>query len=334
MTNPEDALDIAGHEPDGAGAMAVSRSESEETTTPDEGDEENVEPVELLVQLAERGEIEPWDIDIVAVTDAFLDELDERDLRTSGRALFYASVLLRMKSDALLEDDEEEPEEETVPPWEAPMAPGEEGELGPDPIAALESEMDRRLERKDARGTPETLDELVRELREAERGSWWKEGRTYDTDDSPAGFQRGTQELDYRRDDATRAAGEPTQEDVTGTAHGEDIEETIAGVRGELTTQYDAGRREVLFAEIDDAGPDRVQTFLALLFLANRGVVVLEQDDLFGDLWVRDDRYEESDGGADGTDADADGETEADDVTGGDTDDGNDGDDGDDAIVG
>ena len=79
---------------------------------PDEPGDEEVEPVELLVQLAKRGEIEPWDIDIVAVTDSFLAALDESDLRTTGRALFYASVLLRMKSDALmekLEPDEPEP---------------------------------------------------------------------------------------------------------------------------------------------------------------------------------------------------------------------------------
>jgi segregation and condensation protein A len=293
MTEREETLDIVGHGDPGEGTGPGGGEGGTERATAGRdgaGDDGEVEPVELLVGLAERGEIEPWDIDIVAVTDAFLDELDERDLRTSGRALFYASVLLRMKSDAVLEPEEpEEPEEEDVPPWEAPMGGGAE-DLGPDPIAALESEMERRLERKDARGTPETLDELVRELREAERGSWWKEGRTYDTSGSPAGFQRGTQELDYRRDDATRVSGEPTREDVTGTAHGEDIEATIAEVRGELEAHYDAGRREVLFAEIDGAGPTRVQTFLATLFLANRGTVALEQDDLFGDLWVRDDR--------------------------------------------
>jgi len=286
--NPEDSLNIAGHE-----SARDSDNEAMPDLPGDADEEEEVEPVELLVQLAERGEIEPWDIDIVAVTDAFLSELDERDLRTSGRALFYASVLLRMKSDAILEDDEEAEEEEQVPPWEAPAAPGEESDFGPDPVAALESEMERRLERKDARGTPETLDELVRDLREAERGSWWKDGRTYDTSDSPAGFQRGTQELDYRADDGMRDIGEPTQEDVTGTTHGEDIEATIADVRAELDRQYGAGRREVLFAEIDDAGPTRVQTFLALLFLANRGTVSLEQDAPFGDLWVQDADAEE-----------------------------------------
>jgi segregation and condensation protein A len=251
-----------------------------------EPDEEEVEPVELLVRLAEDGEIEPWDIDVVSVTDAFLDRLDAADLRTSGRALFYASVLLRMKSEALLESDEE-PEPETEPweegAWDAPS----DGEFGPDPVAALEDEMDRRLDRKQARGTPETLDELVRELREAERDSWWKESRTYDTSGSPKGFQRGTQTLDYRSGDDLRVDDEPTEADVTGTAHGEDIETTIADVQRVLRKQYDAGREEVLYAEISRSGGSRVETFLAVLFLSHRNHVRLQQDELFGDLWIQ-----------------------------------------------
>ncbi|MFC6904776.1 ScpA family protein [Halalkalicoccus tibetensis] len=249
----------------------------------EESDE--VEPVELLVQLAEDGEIEPWDIDIVEVTDAFLARLDSADLRTSGRALFYASVLLRMKSDEMLGEDEDE---EEFDDWEAEMGMGPADDpFEEDPIADLEREMERRLDRKQARGSPETLDELVRELRDAERDSWWKESREYDTSGSPKGFQRGTQTLDYHSADEFRAEEEPTAEDVTGTAHGEDIEETITQVYDALDEQYAAGRDEVLFTEIGEAGGSRVETFLALLFLAHRGQVRLEQDDLFGDLWVR-----------------------------------------------
>jgi segregation and condensation protein A len=251
-----------------------------------EPDEEEVEPVEVLVRLAEEGDIEPWDIDVVSVTDAFLNRLDTADLRTSGRALFYASVLIRMKSEALLESDEKpkpetEPWEEGV--WDAPP----DDEFGPDPVAALEDEMDRRLDRKQARGTPETLDELVRELREAERDSWWKESRTYDTSGSPKGFQRGTQTLDYRSGDDLRVDDEPTEADVTGTAHGEDIETTIADVQRVLRKQYDAGREEVLYAEISHSGGSRVETFLAVLFLSHRGHVRLQQDELFSDLWIQ-----------------------------------------------
>ncbi|MFC7081158.1 segregation and condensation protein A [Halorussus caseinilyticus] len=312
------SLNIAGHDeerregaasnPFGDGASEESGASGDSPESPDDGetdadailgdeldvdadpDDDEAEPVELLVQLAEDGEIEPWDIDIVTVTDKFLDRLDEADLRTSGRALFYASVLLRMKSDAMLADDDED--EEPDDPWDewemAADAPTDGEFPAHDPVDRLEDEMERRLDRKTARGTPETLDELVRELRERERGSWWKESRSYDTSDSPSGFQRGTQTLDYRMDDDMRVEEEPSADDVTGTAHEEDIEAVIDDVREELRSHYERGRDEVLYAEIDAVGGSRIRTFLALLFLSHRGTVTLDQDDMFGDLWVED----------------------------------------------
>ncbi len=304
MTDEEIPLDISGHDDrerpakDTGGLLggsdgdttAASESTTESTGSeaePSDGDstsEEEVEPVEVLVQLAKSDEIDPWDIDIVEVTDKFLDALDEADLRTSGRALFYASVLLRLKSDAMLEDDDPEPEPE---PWEQAMVDGEEFEV-PDPFATLEHEIDRRIERKRARGTPQTLDELVRELREAERGSWYKESREYDTTDSPDTHSKGTQQLDYRSADQFRMDDEPSEEDVTGKTHTEDIEEVIDAVHTAVRKQYDQGRKEVLFREVEGTGGSRVQTYLGLLFLSHRGHVRLRQDDLFGDLWIQD----------------------------------------------
>ena len=279
----------------GADAAAIDESTIDEPAdvedhdgTDEPGESVDVEPVELLVRLAERGEIEPWDIDIVSVTDAYLAHLDAGDLRTSGRTLFYASVLLRMKSDAIIDADdadEPEPEPDRLAAWDDPDTFPADGS-GPDPIDALEREMDRRLDRKRARGTPETLDELVRELRDAERRRLWKASRTYDTTDSPRGFSRGTQTLDYRSGDDLRIDDEPTAADVTGTAHAEDIEGIVSEVEAALYEQYDAGREEVLYAEIDSAGGSRVRTFLGLLFLSHREQVCLRQDDLFGDLWV------------------------------------------------
>jgi segregation and condensation protein A len=264
-------------------------SASADVSPPTEVDDDDVEPVELLVQLAEDGEIDPWDIDIVDVTDAFLSKLAETDLRTSARALFYASVLLRMKGDQLLADPQEEPEPEPEP-WEQAMeaAGDEEMEPGFDPVDALEAEMDRRLDRKSTRGSPETLDELVRELREAERDNWWKRRREYDTSDSPQGFSRGTQTVDYRSADEMRPDDEPTETDVTGTTHSEDIDQVIDDVLEVLQPQFDKGRAELLFAEVDSAGGRVFMTYLALLFLSNRGRIRLQQDDLFGDLWIQD----------------------------------------------
>jgi segregation and condensation protein A len=300
VASGDPSVDVPGLGPDetdpatdtDAGGFSVTE-EVEAVDAADVDDEGAVEPVEMLVQLADEDRIDPWDIDIVTVTDAFLDRLDEADLRTGGRALFYASVLLRMKSDAMLAaDDDDEWADDPREPWEAAWEEGgPEGAAGDpsvDPIAGLEREMERRLERRTARGMPETLDELVRELRERERQSRWKESRTYDTSDSPSGYARGTQTLDYRAGDDFRMDDEPTAADVTGTAHDEHMEDVIADVYTALREQYDKGRSEVLFAEVDDAGGDRVQTFLGLLFLAHRGQVRLEQDETFGDLWVQD----------------------------------------------
>ena len=291
--NGEDADNLLGGdestnraESNGHGDGPADAPEEKDGAAETDGEDDEVaEPVEVLVGMAENGEIDPWDIDIVAVTDKFLDRLDEGDLRTSGRALFYASVLLRMKGDAMLADDE--PEEPRPDPWEEAMV-GDEPVDGPDPFAALETEMDRRLERKRARGMPQTLDELVRDLREAERDNWWKESREYDTSDSPTGYQRGTQELDYRSGDDLRMDDEPTAADVTERVHTEEIDEVIDDVYGAVRDHYEKGRVEVLYREIETAGGSRVRTFLGLLFLSHRGQVRLQQDELFGDLWVQD----------------------------------------------
>jgi len=283
--NAPGAVDDAAALTDG-GAEAIV-GEGAPPPNGDEGAEEVAEPIQLLVQLAEDGEIDPWNIDIVHVTDEFLARLDRGDLRASSRALFYAAVLLRMKSDALMAPPE--PEEPEPEPWEAGWEePWEEGEgsFG-DPLAELEHELDRRLDRKRARGSPQTLDELVRELRDVERDSWWKDSRTYDTSESPRGFRRGTQTLDYRASDDFRMDDEPTEADVTGTAHTEHIEDVIDAVWAALQPHYDAGREEVLFEEVADAGGSRAETFLGVLFLSHRGEVRLEQDELFGDLWIQ-----------------------------------------------
>lgn len=256
-----------------------------ETAIPDatEDSADGAEPIEMLVQLAEDGEIDPWDIDIVSVTEEFLAALDEGDIRESARALFYASVLLRLKSKTLLTDATTEDQPAEPEPRGAFFdQPAADHPAAGDPIDALEAEMDRRIARKDARGSPETLDELVRELREAERESWWKESREYETTETTA---TGPVTVDYGSppDTAAAATAEPTP---TDRAHDEQLEETITAVQDALTTEFAAGRDAVLFHEIRTVGPTPVRTFLGVLFLTHRGQLHIEQDELFGDLWL------------------------------------------------
>jgi Uncharacterized conserved protein len=72
----------------------------------DEGSEQD--PVEVLLDLARSGEIDAWDIDLSKVTEKFLEHIDtlkSNDLRIPARTLLYASILLRMKSDFMEDDD-------------------------------------------------------------------------------------------------------------------------------------------------------------------------------------------------------------------------------------
>src|SRR4030042_6938403 len=121
------------------------------------------DPVEILVGLAERGEIDPWNIDIIDRTDRFLNELDrlrQLNLQVSGRTLFYAATLLRMKSEHLfLQSDQEEPgldeDDETLDEnfdLELDSDADYQGRLGP--IERLEHEIQRRLDPKNLPKSP------------------------------------------------------------------------------------------------------------------------------------------------------------------------------------
>ncbi len=76
--------------------------------------EPEVTPVDILLQLVQMGKVDPWHIDIVDLTERYLErlrEMKELDLRVSARAILAAAILVRMKSEALLREEEEEKRE-------------------------------------------------------------------------------------------------------------------------------------------------------------------------------------------------------------------------------
>ncbi len=72
--------------------------------------------ISLLIDLAERGEIDPWDVNVIDVIDRFLSELApatgrelyEANLSQSGQAFLYASMLLLLKANTLAQVDSPE----------------------------------------------------------------------------------------------------------------------------------------------------------------------------------------------------------------------------------
>jgi segregation and condensation protein A len=206
------------------------------------------DPVQVLLDLARRGEIDPWDVDLTQVTEKFLERIEamgDRDLPALGRTLLYASILLRMKSDSI-EEGEEEPEDDLF----------DEFDDGPvfrrRTVEGLPAPPIRRMTRR-----PVTLDELIAELKRAEKVAERKVGRA-------------------------RERPEPTVEDAMERAHEEGIEDRIRSLRG-LIFERLAGKDRISFS---DLGESDVLNYVSLLFMAGRREIWLTQETLFGELYI------------------------------------------------
>lgn len=78
------------------------------------------EGIALLIELAERGEIDPWDVQVIDVIDRYLSKLisdqeatqvaREADLSQSGQAFLSASMLVLFKANTLVEIESQDTE--------------------------------------------------------------------------------------------------------------------------------------------------------------------------------------------------------------------------------
>lgn len=235
----------------------------------------NEEPIEILVRMAEGGEIDPWNIDIVLLTDRFLGELERRrelDLRISGRTLLYASILLRMKSDALIErvpdlgveEDGEEDFGEDIFSDGSQDGEGIESHLGP--IEVLEREIQRRIKRKEYRTRPVTLYELITQLKLAEKEERRRQRRRHLADD----------------DDLFVIA-----EDVVEIAHEEAFEEASSTIYATLLLLDPDGCTPVPLSRIaSEIGCHLYDVYIPTLFLMLEDRVDLIQEDFYGEILV------------------------------------------------
>ncbi|WNY23286.1 Segregation and condensation protein A [Methanimicrococcus hongohii] len=217
------------------------------------------EPIEILVELAKNGKIDPWNIDIVQVTDTFLnkiEELQQMDLRISGRTLLYSCVLLRMKSTGLFQEEEEVLEDL----YDIEENYEEEFDIN-------EFNMPLLPVRRSAR-RPVTLKELIDELKKAEKDV-------------------------VKRREHIRAEGtrryidvELTTEDVMNIAHDEAILKRT-GTLLEILKHYFKKQEYVTLDEIYRLeGADKIMDYITLLFLAAMKEVMLYQKEIYGTLYV------------------------------------------------
>ena len=261
--------------------------------------------IRLLQDAAERGDLDPWDVDVIAVVDGFLDQLRQRievprlvaanspsrggsyeqDLAETSEAFLAASVLVSLKAEVL--------EAATFPP--EPLDPENigfdfdadgQGWLM-DPALALPRRPERHLWRRPVAPPPlqrpVTRGELIRQLEDiAERL------------EADAGRIRPRQR-------PKRYSERAAIEQVAALAHREKLPETTAALSQFLLSWEPAhvwaGFNELVHdwaANVEAKGADaeldrdRVGVFWALLFLCHQGKVELDQQGgLFGPLQLR-----------------------------------------------
>jgi segregation and condensation protein A len=253
--------------------------------------------IALLIDLAERGEIDPWDVKVIDVIDRFLRELDpfeqqgqklyEANLSQSGQAFLYASMLLLLKADNLTQAEaasaadsvEDEPE----------VFEGDDANAAP-----LPPNLERRLSRRAVAPPPRhrrvTLKELIDQLQTI--------AAALDAQTSRVRLKRPRQS----RAQAIRA--------IAQLAHQENLSEMAAALEQffadhaetatedwldfnllvELWVQAQSpattiGAQEATQAE--NPNHDRVGVFWALLLLCAQSKVELVQETFYHDLKVR-----------------------------------------------
>lgn len=134
--------------------------------------------IEILVSMAEKKEIDPKNIDIIDICDRFLRAIaaaPKENLRQSGKIIFHASVLLRMKAEQLLIDKIEDLDigGDDFLDFEDDSGIIYDGNNQPVArqitLADLERALTRRTKNNQTRRRRVTLEQLIEALREAER---------------------------------------------------------------------------------------------------------------------------------------------------------------------
>jgi segregation and condensation protein A len=205
---------------------------------------------ELLVELVESNQLDPWDIDLAKMVDGYMSVLKEMrvlDLHVPANMMLAASILLRMKSDNIgifpepeLQVEEQAAEQERLYP-EIPAL-----------IPRLRMQPGRKI----------TLSELMGALDDAIKVSG-------------------------KREAIMRERYEPLLERLTLSK--DDIDEKIDAAFGMVKRSADS-EGVTTFArianEFGNAESMLLDLFVPLLFLANMNRIMLVQEEFFDEIFI------------------------------------------------
>lgn len=217
-------------------------------------------PLDLLLHLIQRDEIDIYDIPIAHITRQYLGTLELMqvlDLEVAGEFLVMAATLMRLKARMLL------------PPIVSE-------EIEEDPREGLVRQL---IEYRRFKEAAKDLEHL-----ESERRLQWDRGAPAQLEDPEAG-ELVPVSL-FRLLDALKKALERSKPALVHTIQAETIslEEAIAVMKERLRE-----RARLLFEEVLDQFETRLEkitAFLGLLELLKQGTVNVVQEELFGPIWI------------------------------------------------
>jgi segregation and condensation protein A len=232
--------------------------------------------LEILVNLAREGDLDPWNVDLEKITSKYLKAISDNpieNLKEAGRAIFYASVLLRMKSDVLLAQSNEalnigihrELDDNYL--LEEEMNSGNIKQISFDD---LESAIRRRFIQKAKRFRKLTLQDLISALKDAQ-------------DEEERRIARKQQKLFDL--DAYSIIAPDVSGDILDLTHSENLEGAIERLAA-LLPEYLVDGQGLEFNQVVKLIGDWSNAFLALTFLAHENKVRFEQKEFYGELWI------------------------------------------------
>lgn len=231
--------------------------------------------IEIIVNMAKKQEIDPWNIDIVQLTDKYLQqivELKQSNLRLTGRTLFFAAFLLRLKSDILEGIDSFENEDELMQEFDEDYDNPdfyEEDFLNAKNVISLDNALERRTSVKLNRKRVVTLKDLIKQL------------KFYEELDRKRSLKNAHERAKRR----VRSYANLTPEDIINLAHEEFIEDGVTRIHNVLFRLFEK-EEKVELSELQETGMNKITAYIALLFLSAQENIDLVQDEFYSDLYV------------------------------------------------
>lgn len=238
--------------------------------------EAEVDGIEILVNMAKQGKIDPWNVNIVDVTDKYLMHLFQskaQNLRLTGRTLLFAAILLKLKSNVLEGIDimDFEPQHGDDFDYSDDEQPdySTDDNIPTNNVISIDEVLQRRTSVRLNHNRVVTLRDLIRQL------------EFYEQLDKKQSLKNAHERAKRRVQSYARLS----VEDIINLPHDEYIENGIQRLKANLEEILNRQDR-IELNELTLLGMDRISAYISLLFLTAESDYDLEQDEFYSDLYV------------------------------------------------